>query len=274
MQAVWIILLILAVLCAVYFWAVKGRTGNPKRAQLDGHRYAHRGYHAEPDAPENSREAFRRAVARGFGAELDVHLLKDGTLAVLHDSELLRMTGKPGVIKDLTAADLPTCTLGKSSETIPLFSDVLEIFGGKTPLIIELKTYHKNAAALCEATCAMLEPYQGLYCLESFDPRVVQWLRKNRPDLVRGQLSNNFLRDPCGLSLPLAFMATYLLENLFTRPDFIAYKFEDRKNLSNRVCLRLWHTAGASWTLRTKADLAAAEAEGLWPIFENFDPEQ
>ncbi|MCI2046445.1 MAG: glycerophosphodiester phosphodiesterase [Faecalibacterium sp.] len=273
MQAVWIILLILAVLCAAYLWIVKGHTGNPKRALLDGHRYAHRGYHAEPDAPENSREAFRRAVARGFGAELDVHLLKDGTLAVMHDSELQRMTGRPGVVEDLTAADLANYTLGKSRETIPTFADVLDIFGGKTPLIIEVKTYRKNAAALCKATCAMLDSYPGLYCIESFDPRAVQWLRKNRPDIVRGQLSNNFMKNRCGLSRPLAFMATYLLANLFTRPDFIAYKFEDRKNFSNRICLKLWHTAGASWTLRTKADLAAAEAEGLWPIFENFDPE-
>ena len=32
--------------------------------------------------PENSLAAFRRAVGRGFGAELDVHLLADNALAV------------------------------------------------------------------------------------------------------------------------------------------------------------------------------------------------
>ena len=273
MLVFWSILAVLAIWILLYLWDIRGRRGNPLCRQLEGQLYAHRGYHCEPDAPENSRAAFRRAVARGFGAELDVHLLKDGTLAVMHDSSLARMTGHEGDIEELTAEQLSEYTLGKSSETIPLFSDVLEIFAGKTPLIIEVKTWHKNAAALCEATCRMLENYPGPYCIESFDPRAVRWLKKNRPNIVRGQLSNNFLRDRCGLSAPLAFMATYLLENSFTRPDFIAYKFQDRGNLSNRICRGLWHIAGASWTLRTKEELATAQAEGLWPIFENFDPE-
>ena len=52
--------------------------------------YAHRGYHDKPAVPENSLAAFKRAIARGWGAELDVHLIKDGTLVVFHDSELER----------------------------------------------------------------------------------------------------------------------------------------------------------------------------------------
>ena len=34
----------------------------------------------------------------------------------------------------------------------------------------------------------LLEGYQGLYCVESFDPRIVRWVRKNHPKIVRGQL--------------------------------------------------------------------------------------
>jgi glycerophosphoryl diester phosphodiesterase len=270
----WIIIACLAFLFLFYLWDVKGRTGNPLCEKLDGHVYAHRGYHCEPDAPENSLAAFRRAVERGFGAELDVHLLKDGSLAVMHDSSLKRMTGQEGDIEDLTKEDLARYTLGKSRETIPLFSEVLDTFAGKTPLIIEVKTYKGNAAAVTEATCRMLKNYQGLYCIESFDPRAVRWLKKNRPDIVRGQLSNNFMKDRYGLSAPVAFLATYLLANLLTRPDFIAYKFQDRANLSNRICRNLWHLRGASWTIHTKEQLDTTKAEGLWPIFENFDPEQ
>lgn len=261
-----------AVLCTVYLAMLRGRRSNRLRASLSGWVYAHRGYHSEPDAPENSREAFRRAAARGFGAELDVHLLADGGLAVIHDSHLQRMTGLPGDVEDLTVPQLAGCRLGASRETIPQFSEVLAIYGGRAPLIIELKTRGRNYAALCRAVCRALEGYPGLYCLESFDPRVVRWLRRNRPDVLRGQLSNNFLRDRCGLPRPVAFLATYLLCNLLTRPDFIAYKFEDRRNLSNWLCLHLWKLQGASWTLRSEQDLETARHEGLWPIFENFDP--
>ena len=38
--------------------------------------------------------AFASAVEHGYGIELDIHLLKDGSLAVFHDSDLKRITGK------------------------------------------------------------------------------------------------------------------------------------------------------------------------------------
>ena len=57
------------------------------------------------------------------------------------------------------------------------------------------------------------------------------------------------------------------------KPDFIAFKFEDRSCVSNAACLKLWHIQGVTWTIRSKADLLTAEREGLIPIFEKFDPE-
>ena len=71
-----------------------GRTGHPKLELLRRYRYAHRGFHDKPQVPENSLAAFRRAIERGFGAELDVHLTKDGKLVVFHDSTLQRCTGR------------------------------------------------------------------------------------------------------------------------------------------------------------------------------------
>ncbi len=235
---------------------------------FDGWRYAHRGLHRKPDIPENSRAAFRRAVKNGFGAELDVHLLSDGTLAVLHDSLLKRMTGREGVIEDCTLEDLPELKLGETEETIPTFGEVLRIFGGRTPLIIELKTWKGNAEALTEAVLKELEGYRGLYCLESFDPRVALWLRKNRPDILRGQLSMDFVKERSGLTFLQAVFATHLLHVCITRPDFIAYRFQDRHKAANRFCLHVLRKQGVSWTLRTPGQIRQAEKEGLWPIFE------
>ena len=243
-----------------------------KLAAFDGWLYAHRGFHKKPDAPENSLAAFQRAVDRGYGMELDVHLLKDGTLAVLHDSVLKRMTGRPGIVEDLTAADLPACFLGRSRETIPTFRQVLDLVDGKTPLIVELKPQGGNDARLTDLACEMLKSYRGLYCIESFSPLVVRHLAKHYPEIIRGQLSMNYLKTRDGLTLPKALAGTFLLHNFLGHPDFVAYKFSDRNNIGNRFCLKVLGRQGAAWTLRTEADLRQAQQEGLWPIFERFEP--
>ena len=180
-------------LAILYILSLKGRTGHPGTKDLMNWRYTHRGLYSA-DAPENSIAAFRRAIENGYGIEFDVHLLSDGELAIIHDSLLERITGKPGRVEDLTAADLPNYRLNGTTETIPLFSQLLEENRGRVPLIVELKTHGGNAAALTREVCRQLEGYSGAYCLESFDPRCIRWLKVNRPELIRGQLSENWLK--------------------------------------------------------------------------------
>lgn len=53
---------------------------------------AHRGFSAE--APENTLPAFQKCIDEGFSAaELDVQMLADGTIIVMHDDNLKRTTG-------------------------------------------------------------------------------------------------------------------------------------------------------------------------------------
>ena len=70
--------------------------------ELLRYRYAHRGLHSKPHIPENSMAAFAKAAAAGFGIELDVHLTKDGRLAVIHDSSLKRTCGEDLIIEEIT----------------------------------------------------------------------------------------------------------------------------------------------------------------------------
>ena len=255
----------------LYTFATRGRKGHKGLVALQGHRYAHRGLHSA-GVPENSRAAFREAVKLGLGSELDVHLLADGGLAVIHDSKLLRTTGAAGRIEDLTLSQLDSYRLEGTEETIPTLAQVLEIYGGKYPLIIELKTAGGNHAALCQTVLEQLKDYTGVYCLESFDPRVVYWLRRNRPEIIRGQLTENFYRSKPKIVCSISWMMSSQILNFLTRPDFVAYRYEDRRGISNFLARRVWGMAGASWTIRSKEDLAKAEKEGWIPIFENFIP--
>ncbi len=253
---------------------IKGRTSNPLLPELRKWRYAHRGYHDKPQIPENSLPAFQRAIEHGWGAELDVHLLKDGTLAVFHDSELKRCADAEGVIEDLDLAELKKLRLEGTENQVPLFDEVLALFEGVAPLIIELKTYKGNHRALAEAVCRRLDSYKGLYCIESFYPRAIADLRELRLDTCTGQLSMDFELEHAGLPRYQRIILTNLLFNVKTRPDFIAYKFEDRFKKNNQRVVKKLGVQAVNWTIRSKADMLACEAEGGIPIFEKFDPRE
>jgi glycerophosphoryl diester phosphodiesterase len=76
----------------------------PRRASRQTRRVeiiAHRG--ASYDAPENTLAAARLAWAQGADAlELDLHLTRDGRLAVIHDNDLQRVAGDPRLVAAAT----------------------------------------------------------------------------------------------------------------------------------------------------------------------------
>ena len=268
---VMIILLVLFALLVLYILSTRCRCGHKGLTDLHGWNYTHRGLHNN-DAPENSLEAFRRAVDAGYGSELDVHLLADGNLAVIHDSLLKRVCGKEGRIEELTKYDLSNCFINGTVHTIPLFSEVLEVYNGKAPLIVEIKPY-QNVDALCHKVAQLLDTYQGVFCVESFDPRCVYWFRKNRPDYIRGQLTENYFNNKNSqLPAVLKVLLYAVVFNFMTLPDFVAYRFPERKHLSHYICRKLWHADSVSWTLETKEQYDIAVAEDCIPIFEGFTP--
>ena len=81
--------------------------------------------------------------------------------------------------------------------------------------------------------------------MESFDPRCLMWLRAFRPEIIRGQLSENFRKDARGWEHFVGFLLSNLLFNAFTAPDFIAYKFEDRRRFAPRICRASDGSSGA-----------------------------
>ena len=263
---------LLLIFLALYLFAIRCRNGQTGMKEFRGWNYAHRGLHSA-GIPENSMAAFKAALDHGYGIELDVHLLKDGNLAVMHDSLLNRTTGQPGRLEDLTTEDLKKYSLEGTDQTIPEFMDVLTLYNGKAPLIVELKPVDGNHAALTEAVCNMMKSYKGLYCLESFDPRCIQWLRKNRPEILRGVLAYDYTKGRGNLPDYLKFVLTHYLMNFQCVPDFIAYQYRDRKaTVSNSLCRKLWKAEAVTWTLKTMEEYNTAVAEGWIPIFEDFEP--
>ena len=177
MKIVLIILLVIALLFLLLLLLLRpDGAAKKKMAPFVGRRYAHRGLHCVEDGiPENSLPAFRRAVEAGYGIELDLHLTTDGQLVVFHDDTLARVCGVSGRVDESSYPELQQLRLSGTDETIPLFSQVLEVVAGKIPMIVEVK-YQKNYPDLCEKMMAMLADYPGLYCVESFHPQVIIWM--------------------------------------------------------------------------------------------------
>ena len=261
-------LILLAGLCIL---ATTGRKDHPGLKALQGWAYAHRGLHGN-GIPENSMAAFKEALDNGYGIELDIHLTKDGDLAVIHDCSLKRTVGADVKITDLTVAELPNYHLEDTGETIPTFHQVLDLYAGKAPLIIELKADGNNAQQLVDTAVSAMVGYKGVWCMESVDPRCVYWLKKHRPDIVRGQLAENFFRSGSKMPLLHKVMMSWQLTHFLTLPDFVAFKYRDRKNPGTFLSRRLWGAQGVSWTLKAQQELDTAVEEGWIPIFEGFTP--
>lgn len=245
---------------------------NPQRREFEKWLYAHRGLHDnEGDAPENSMAAFRKAVEAGYGIELDIQLSKDGIPVVFHDFTLKRVCGAEGRVCDYTLEELQSFSLYKTTEHIPTLSRVLELVAGKVPLIVEFKI-EKTDTSLCPAADKLLREYRGMYCMESFNPLGVLWYRRNHREIMRGQLSEAFLKDGNNRG-PLYFLLQNLMFNFICKPDFIAYNHIHAGILARRICRRVFGNLAVAWTVRSREELAAAGKSFDIFIFDSFVPD-
>lgn len=254
------------------FASAPGIHKKTKWQHLTGWDYAHRGlYDNEHGIPENSIAAFRRAVDKGYGIELDVHLTADNQLVVFHDDTLTRMCGVNKKISSFLYSDLMQLRLLGTEEGIPLFKDVLELIDGKVPLIIELKVDGSNQNLLCPLVWQLLSRYKGDYCIESFHPFVLQWFKRHEPQVVRGQLSCNFFKENPHCDIVL-FLMSNLMTNFFTHPDFIAYKYLDLDNPAVIFNRKLFHIMTVVWTIPGKPTYDRFKNKVDAMIFEGFEP--
>lgn len=233
---------------------------------------AHRGFHDNlSGCPENSLPAFRKAVERGYGIELDVQLTKDKIPVVFHDYDLKRAAGVDRRVDDCTFEELKQYPLFQSAQTIPSLEEVLRLVAGKVPLIIELKVEWKYRET-CELVAKRLDYYHGIFCVESFSPLAVAWFKHHRPEILRGQLATNHRRE--GLKTPwyVEGILTNCLLNGFCKPDFIAYNCRFTKTFPVAVLRHFYKCKMAAWTIRSQSELEKHKKYFDVFIFDSFSP--
>ena len=266
----WIIIVVicLLVLAGLYLFMVfPALRCHSDRKILDGLYIAHRGLHdIEAGIPENSLSAFKMAVDAGFAIENDIHLTRDGEVIVFHDDDLMRMCSVHGRPEDMTLSELKELKLGKTEERIPTLRECLDTIDGKVPLLIEFKVKSGSAAPLCIAAEKVLADYNGKYFVQSFYPFVLSWYKKNRKDVLRGQLSAAFKGDKLHMRL-----LGMLVFNFFARPDFVSYENETKNAIGRRICTILG-AFPVGWTFKNQAEVDASKKDFKSYIFEGFLP--
>ena len=264
-----VLLIILAGMFCLYLFLIAPRVPRRPLGPFKGP-YAHRGLW-DGQKPENSLPAFRAAVQKGFGVETDVHITADDRLVVFHDDSLKRMCGADRNIADCTLKELRQYTLLDTEENIPTFDEFLDTAQGMVPLLIEIKT-DKRVLQLCRMVNDRLRSYPGPYMIESFDPRAVRWYRKNRPDVIRGQLTFGLGRPSPLPKTAVTRLLASQAANVIGRPDFIAADHTTDRRLP-QFLVRLFRPHLAAWTVRSREDMRRLAGRYDIQIFEGFVPD-
>ncbi len=268
----WSVALALAGLVCLYFLMIMPRViGKPDVSPFLGVYYAHRGLHDNSaGVPENSLPAFLLAAEQGYGIEMDVQLAKDGKVVVFHDNTLKRVCGLDAPVNSMTYEELQGLSLLGTKERIPLLSEVLQAVDGRVPLIVEIKMADSRTR-VCELADKILQNYPGQYCMESFHPLAIYWYKRHRPEIVRGQLSADFVKEDGRETFPM-WIVHHLLTNFVTRPDFVSYSHKGAGVWARRICRRLYRNLSVAWTIRSETELRAAGDQFDLFIFEGFRP--
>ena len=224
---------------------------------------AHRGLHdTSRHRPENSMAAFRAAVEAPYAIECDLHPSADGVPIVFHDDDLARLTGIQGNIRDRTASELQTFSLGGSEERIPALADLLTLVAGAVPLILELKSQAYRDDGFAEAVCELLADYAGPVAVMSFEPRLIRDTRLHAPGLPRGLVAHGGWRS-C-----LRFVAAVVRVNA----HFVSYSIDDLPTPGPLIARYGLGLPLICWTIRNKAQQRHADRWTEQITFEGFLP--
>ncbi len=162
------------------------RPGEPRPFSI-----AHRG--ASSTHPENTRASFDEALRAPIdGIEFDVQPSRDGVPVLYHDRTLRKLGGGGRRVSSVDAHELLSLDAGEwldarfRHERMPTLDEVLDLYGGKTLLLIEIKLRETGAGAdarldeLARRTVSavILRKLESSVLVLCFDLRILETVRE------------------------------------------------------------------------------------------------
>ena len=226
---------------------------------------AHRGLHdGNKNVWENTLAAFSRAMAGNYPIECDLHLTKDGVPVLFHDSDLKRLTGETGHVRERTAREMTALSIGGTDEKVVTLDQMLEHVGAKVPLVIELKGDIGYDDGLVAAVAKRLSNYRGKAAIMSFDHHLIREFVRHAPE-VPGGLTAEGLKD-ADMEAHFSMLAHGI--------SFVSYSVH---HLPNRFISLVRHKLQMpviTWTVRDALMLAYTYEHADQATFELFNPEK
>ncbi len=234
---------------------------------------AHRGLHdISRGIVENTASAFAAAIAGDYAIECDLQLTADGEAVVFHDETLERRCEGQGWVKNFATADLRKLAIRNSTDCVQTLAEILEQVGGKVPLFIELKSHWDGDDALAERALDVLRGYPGPHCVMSFDPDLVEALRRRSPLTVRGIVSDRGIDEYYNfLPLERRLELRSFSHVARTEPHFVSFYFRDLP-FAPVTKLRKTGCPVISWTIRSTEEAVLALQHSDQVTFEGFLP--
>jgi glycerophosphoryl diester phosphodiesterase len=242
---------------------------------LTAHPIAHRGLHdATAGVIENTASAFSAAIAGGYGVETDIQISADGVAMVHHDEALGRLTEGSGRLADMAAAEIKAVRFKASADRILTLSELCELVAGRATLVIELKSHFDGDLRLVSRTAEVLASYPGPVAVMSFDPALIEALRKTAPGLPRGMVAERHYAHAewDRLSASAKRQMAYFLHFNRTRPQFVAYGIKDLPAVPPLIARWIFGLPLLTWTVRSDDDRRRATRWADQMIFEGTRP--
>jgi len=237
--------------------------------------FAHRGLHdAAAGVIENTASAFSAAIAGGYGMETDLQISADGEVMVHHDDALGRLTDGAGRLAELSAAELKVVHFKACADRILTLGELCELVGGRTPMLLELKSHFNRDRRLVERAAQVLASYAGPVAVMSFDPFMIEAIRRITSELPRGIVAERHYTHPEWDRLPPSEKRrmAYLLHWPRTRPHFIAYSVRDLPAAPPLIARLMLRLPLLTWTVRSEDDRRRAARWADQIIFEGIRP--
>lgn len=219
---------------------------------------AHRGF--SDRYPENTMLAFERAIAAGCdGIELDVHLTRDGEVAVIHDEDIARTTNGKGLVADMTMEELRRFDAGKG-QRIPTLQEYFDL-AERYPILtnIELKNSIIWYEGMEEKVIRLVRErhMEERVLLSSFNHYSIQKCKAVAPDIRCGFLTSCWILDA----------------GAYTKRHGVECLHPEIYNLTPAICeeVRRHGIEINTWTVNTPGQIQGAMDMGVNSIITN-DP--